>query len=152
MKWFLLQEVRMKGLLTACMLVLVSVSIACAEWQVDFRDTYVSEGIDKAVENAMKEGKTPDLIVENGLELEGLNPQNLIKALYCAGAKGQDIREAAQKYNISEMILAAGFKKSKAECSDMVADAQAYTPVGLGPSFATPVSTRGGSFASPSRP
>ncbi len=86
------------------------------------------------------------------LELEGLNPQNLIKALYCAGAKGQDIREAAEKYNISEMILAAGFKKSKAECSDMVADAQAYTPVGLGPSFATPVSTRGGSLASPSRP
>lgn len=142
----------MKGIAAACVLVLFSVSIACAEWLVDFRNTYVSEGIDKAVENALKDGKTPVLIVENSLELEGLNPQNLIKALYCAGANGQDIREAAEKYNISEMILAAGYKKSKAECADQVADTQAYTPAGnLGPSFATPTRGRNGSFASPSR-
>ena len=142
----------MKRLATACMLVLFSVSIACAEWLVDFRDTYVSEGIDKAVENALKAGKTPDLIVENGLELEGLNPQNLIKALYCGGANGQDIREAAERFSISETILAAGFKKSVAECGDQVADSQAYTPADRGPSFTTPRRVRNGSFASPSRP
>lgn len=143
----------MRRLLLAWVLVLCSISIACAEWLVDFRDTYVAEGIDKAVENALKDGKTPDLIVENGLELEGLNPQNLIKALYCAGAKGEDIRAAAEKYTLSEVIVAAGYKKSKAECGDQVADSQAYTPVGeQGPSFATPTHGRSGSLASPSRP
>lgn len=134
------------------MLVLFNASLASAEWLVDFRDTYVAEGIDKAVENALKIGKPPELIVENGLELEGLNPQNLIKALYCAGANGQDIREAAEKYYISEVILAAGYKKSVAECGDQVADSQAYTPADRGPSFETPRRVRNGSFASPSRP
>lgn len=143
----------MKRFLAAGLLVLFSVSVVCAEWLVDFRDTYVSQGIDKAVENAMKEGKTPDLIVENGLALEGLNPQNLIKALYCAGAQGLDIREAAEKYKVSELIVAAGFQQSKAECGDMVADAQAYTPVAEGPSFAGPRRGRTTPFnISPSRP
>ncbi|KJR97823.1 MAG: hypothetical protein VR65_22660 [Desulfobulbaceae bacterium BRH_c16a] len=146
----------MKRIAAACLFVLFSVSIACAEWLVDFRDTYVAEGIDKAVENALKDGQSPDLIVENGLDLEGLNPQNLIKALYCAGAKGQDVTEAAEKWDISEVIVTAGFKKSVAECGDQVADAQAYTPAGAqGPSFTTPrrVRTRTGwQHASPSRP
>ncbi len=153
MRELLLQEDKMKKILVAGVLVLFSVSIACAEWLVDFRETYASQGIDKAVENAMKEGKTPVLIVENGLELEGLNPQNLIKALYCSGAKGQDIREAAQKYEISEMLVAAGFQQSKVECSDMVADTQAYTPVGGGLNFTSPRRGRTGLFnVSPANP
>ncbi len=134
----------------ACLLVLLWGSVAFAEWLVDFRDMYLSEGIDKAVENALKVGVTPDLIVENGLELQGLNPQNLIRALYCAGAEGQDIRDAAEKYGISETILAAGFKKAVAECGDQVADTQAYTPADRGPSFITPQRGRNGQFASPS--
>lgn len=142
----------MKRLATACMVVLLGATLVCAEWLVDFRDTYVSEGIDKAVENALKVGTTPDLIVQNGLELEGLNPQNLIRALYCAGASGQDIREASERYGVSETVLAAGYKKAVAECSDQVADAQAYTPGGRGPSFATPRRVRHGWYASPSRP
>jgi len=146
----------MKRIVAACLFVLFSVSIVCAEWLVDFRDTYVAEGIDKAVENALKDGQSPDLIVENGLDLEGLNPQNLIKALYCAGVNGQDIREASEKWDISEVVVTAGFKKSKVECGDQVADTQAYTPTGdQGPSFATPrrVRTRTGwQHASPSRP
>lgn len=135
----------MKRFFLACVLVLCTVSIACAAWLVDFRNTYIAEGIDKAVENALKEGTTPDLIVENGLDLEGLNPQNLVKALYCAGANGQDVRAAAGKYNISEVIVAAGYKKSVAECGDVVADTQAYTPAGnRGPSFVTPRRVRAG--------
>lgn len=143
----------MKRIVAACLLVLLSVTIACAEWLVQFRETYVAEGIDKAVENALKEGTLPDLIVENGLELEGLNPQNLIKALYCAGANGQDIRDAAEKYNIAEPIVAAGYKKSIAECGEQVADSQAYTPVESGrPTFSTTRNASSGPYASPSIP
>jgi len=126
----------MKRITIACILVLISVSIAFADWLGDFRDTYVQAGIDKAVENALKGGANPDLIVENGMRLDGLNPQNLVKALYCAGAKGVDIRAAAEKWNISEVIVAAGFKKSIAECQDV--DTQAYTPVASDTTFPPP--------------
>lgn len=142
----------MKRILAACVLVLFGVTVAYSEWLVEFRENYIAEGIDKAVENALKVGTTPDLIMENGLALEGLNPQNLIKALYCAGASGQDIRDAAEKNDLSETIIAAGYKKSIAECGDQVADSQAYTPPDRGPSFATIRRVRNGSFASPSQP
>lgn len=132
------------------MLVLFSVSIASAEWMVDFRNTYAAEGIDKAVENALKDGKNPDAIVELGVvQIEDLNPQNLIRALYCAGASGQDVRAAAEKYKITEQIVAAGYKKSIDECGDRVADSQAYTPVATGPSFSTPSGGSSNTFASP---
>jgi hypothetical protein len=122
----------------------MSFTIAFAEWLVDFRDTYVKDGIDKAVVVAMKGGANPDLIVENGMKFEGLNPENLVKALYCAGAKGQDVRAAAEKHNISELIVATGYKKAVAECNDQIADSQAYTPVASGPSFVTPSAGRSG--------
>ncbi|MDR3629220.1 MAG: hypothetical protein P4L42_02660 [Desulfocapsaceae bacterium] len=128
----------MKKIAIACILVVASVSVALADWLGEFRDIYVTGGIDKAVEQAMKGGANPELIVENGLQLEGLNPQNLIKALYCAGAKGQDIRAAAEKADISELIVAAGYKKSIAECGDRFADAQAYTPVPEDIAFSAP--------------
>lgn len=139
----------MKRLLLASMLVLFGASLACAEWMVDFRNTYVAEGIDKAVENALKDGQRPEVIVEEGVKIEGLNPQNLIRALYCAGASGQDVRAAADKYQISEVVVAAGYKKSIDECGDRVADAQAFTPVATGPSFATPAGGSSGAFSSP---
>ncbi|MFH0785373.1 MAG: hypothetical protein V2B20_25935 [Pseudomonadota bacterium] len=140
----------MKRLMASFIMVLMSVSIACAEWSVNFRDTYADPkgGIDVAVDNALKEGKTPEMIVQVALEIEGLNPQNLVRALYCAGANGQDIRAASEKYKISEAILAIAYKKSIDECGDRVADSQAYTPVGTGPSFARPAGGRSGSFAS----
>jgi hypothetical protein len=139
----------MKKIWLACFLLMFGASMACAEWMVDFKNTYAKEGVDKAVVNALKEGKSPEAIVELGVEIEGLNPQNLIRALYCAGANGQDVRTAAEKYSISEPILVAGYKKAIDECGDRVADSQAYTPVATGPSFATPVGGRSGRSASP---
>lgn len=138
----------MKKIMVAVVILLVTSTLALAEWLVDFKNTFFNEGIDNAVELAMEEGITPDLIVENGLQLEGLNPANLIKALYCAGAQGQDVREAAEKWEISEVIVAAGYKKSIAECSDQVADTQAFTPVATATSFVSIDSGGGGDNAS----
>ncbi len=142
----------MKRVMASFIMVLMSVSIAYAEWSVNFRDTYADPkgGIDIAVENALQEGKTPEMIVKVALEIEGLNPQNLVRALYCAGANGQDIRNASEKYNISEAILAIAYKKAIDECGDRVADSQAYTPVATGPSFGGPAGGRSGTFASQS--
>ena len=119
----------MKKKMMLCLAFMFFETVAYAEWQVDFLEKYKKEGIDQAVIVAIQQGALPVDIVERGLKLEGLNPQNLVKALYCAGANGADITEAAQQYGISDMIVAAGFKKATEECSDQIADAQAYTPV-----------------------
>jgi hypothetical protein len=138
----------MKKHIIGCLLILSIATVALAEWKVEvFKENYAKEGIDQAVIDAMKEGALPVQIVETGLELEGLNPQNLVKALYCAGANGQDITSAALKYEISEEIIAAGYKKSVEECGEQVADSQAYTPVAAGrPSFGGSPTPSSGSF------
>jgi len=122
----------MKKIILTLTLVMLFCTVVFAEWKVDFRDTYASKGIDQAVIDALKDGADPDSIVVSGLDLEGLNPQNLVMALYCAGVKGQDIRDAAANHDSSELIVTAGYKKSVVECSDVVADSQAYTPVAKG--------------------
>ncbi len=144
----------MKKIFIAALIIGFTYSLAWAEWLVDFNDNYTNRGIDIAVEEAMKDGITPDAIVENGLALSELNPQNLVKALYCAGAKGQDVIDAASKYGISELIVTAGFKKSVEECGDKISDTQAFTPAAQrGPAFSgTPSGSGGTSYASPSAP
>lgn len=143
----------MKKKMIFCLALLLCATVAFAEWKVDFLEKYKKEGIDQAVLGAIQQGALPVEIVENGLQLEGLNPQNLIKALYCAGANGADITEAAKQYEISDLILSAGFEKATQECSDQIADAQAYTPAAIGsPRFGgVPAPVRaGGSFRDPS--
>jgi hypothetical protein len=148
----IIREIEMKKIILACVVVCMTATFALAEWLVDFKDNYANKGIDIAVEEAMKAGITPDAIVDNGLGFDGLNPQNLVRALYCAGALGQDVQAAATKYGISELIVAAGYKKAVEECGDRVADVQAFTPVATArPSFpGLPSNPGGGSYASPS--
>ncbi len=145
----------MKRIVVVLLIVCCTATAAFAEWIVDFKDNYANKGIDVAVEQAMKVGIAPDAILQNGLTFENLNPENLIKALYCAGANGDDIKAAADKYGISDLIVVAGFKKSVEECADRVTDTQAYTPAvtpAPAASFAGLPSAGGGgtSFASPS--
>ena len=142
----------MKKILLAVTMVALFCTPVFAEWQVDFEDTYTNKGIDQAVIDALKEGIDPDSIVLRGLELEGLNPQNLVMALYCAGVKGQDIRDAAENHGVSEMIVSVGYKKSVVECSDVVADSQAYTPVATGFSGGKRAGGGGSTTASASAP
>jgi hypothetical protein len=137
-----------------------------------FYKNYKTMGIDKATILALTEGVQPAALIEAGLALENLNPQNLIKAMYCAGYNGDDIKKACDQYGISELVLVSGFKKSRAECSqdcrdpdgddtqaytpaDPEADTQPYTPA-AGPAMAgVPSPSSGGlsyapAYASPS--
>jgi hypothetical protein len=141
----------MRKLIISALLSICIASPALADWIEDFSTNVETEGIEVAVPKALEEGKTPDNIVEEGLKLTNLNPQNLLKALYCSGADGDDIKLAADNNDISDIIVVAAFKKSVVECGDKVADSQAYTPVG--PRFAgmpSPDGSGGSSFASPS--
>ena len=134
-------------------IVVVSVSLLSLsnafsqEWIEDFQKLYYDTSIFDAVEYALEEGAFPDDIMFEGLKFEGLNSMNLVMALYCAGVKGQEIRDSAKKYDIPEQLVTAGYKKSVVECGDAVAESQAYTPVATGFSRRNP---GGGNSASPS--
>ncbi len=123
---------------------------AISEWVANFTTSYNENGIYQAVAEVFEDGRTPDEIVTNALEVEGLNPQNLVAALYCAGAKHEDIRASAENAGISEMIIVAGWNTAITVCGDEIADTQAYTPVG--PAFAGVPGggNNGRSFGSPS--
>ena len=142
----------MKRILGALLIVGLASSIAWADWLTNFNDTYKNKNIDAAVEDALKEGITPDIIVEKSMVFPDINPQNIVKALYCAGVGGKDVFEAAEKSNISEMIVTAGFKKSVEECGDKVVDTQPYTPGNRAPGrgFGPPRTPQGRPFASTS--
>ncbi|MCK5016104.1 MAG: hypothetical protein KAS32_03450 [Candidatus Peribacteraceae bacterium] len=132
------------------LLILLNSSPVFAGWQTTFDYNYKTKSIGHAVIVALYDGITPIQIVDRGLTFEGLNPQNLIMALYCSGVKGSDVREASIQGGISTHILLAGYKKSIVECSDTLADSQAYTPTPTGFSGGRSPSSGGSSFASPS--
>ena len=116
---------------------------AIAAWVEDFKVSYNDNGVYQAVADVFGDGRTPEEILINALDVEGINPQNLVAALYCAGAKPDDIRVATEDAGISEMILVAGFETAKTVCGDEIADTQAYTPTG--PNFAgVPGGSNGG--------
>ena len=123
---------------------------AIAEWVEDFKVSYNDNGVYQAVAEVFSDGHGPDEILANALNVEGINPQNLVAALYCAGAKPDDIRVAAEDSGISEMILVAGFETAKTVCGDEIADTQAYTPTG--PNYAGVPGGGGGgnNYGSPS--
>ena len=118
----------MKKLFSVILITSLTASIALAAWNDNFQATYQREGIDKAVIAALEEGIAPHPIIAFGLAIEGMNPQNLIKALYCAGADGDDIGKASLDNGISDLILTAAYEKSVDECQDQMADTQAYKP------------------------
>lgn len=140
----------MKKIISIAVLVVALASTAYADWVADFLAAYNDKGIEPAVTEALKTGQGPQAIIDEGLKIQELNPQNLLKALYCAGVKGDDIKTAADAAGISDILIVAAYEKSVAECGDRVVDTQAYTPVG--PSFAGVPSpgSPDGSYASPS--
>ena len=144
----------MKRILFAVILIPLVCTAASAEWQSDFNENYTSRGIDQAVEVALQGGVDPDSITREAHSLAGLSQQNLVKALYCAGVRGKDIRDAAANNEISDSNVTAGYKMSLAECRDAVAESKGYTPVAEGFAGSRRTRTRTGgkgkTYASPS--
>ncbi len=144
----------MKKILVALVLIPLFCTAASAEWQSEFNEKYISWGIDQAVEVALQDGVDPDSITREGRSLVGLSPQNLVKALYCAGVRGKDIRDAAANNGVSDSNVTAGYKMSLAECRDAVAESKGYTPVAEGFAGSRRTRTRTGgkgrTYASPS--
>ncbi len=125
----------MKHLIISVLLSVFLVSSALADWSEDFSTNLETQGIEIAVQEALKLGKSPADIMQKADSIEGLNPQNVLKALYCAGASGDDIKSAADGIGVSDLMVLAAFDKSVVECGIAVKDSQAYTPVGQQISF-----------------
>lgn len=144
----------MKKALVLLMFVLFCASGAQAEMQPDyFNRLYRDSGLDDAVLAVVKEGVHPEAIVKDGMQIEEINPANLVKALYCAGVQGADVRDASKKNGISEAMVAAGYKKSLAECKEAFSgndQTQAFTPVATGTGFVSVSSGDNSGNVSPS--
>ncbi|WP_136805361.1 hypothetical protein [Desulfosediminicola flagellatus] len=126
----------MKRIVTLLVVIGLTAGVAFAATLEKFEEDVKAKGIEATVDEAVKAEIPTAEIMDTGLNLEGLNPQNLIKALYCAGIKGEEVRSVAAEYNVSEMIVEAGYEKSVAECLDKLEDPQPYTEAQQkGPSF-----------------
>lgn len=103
---------------------------AIAEWVADYTDLYIEKGIYEAFAKTYEEGEVSvgDIFDVSlaAKEMEGLNPQNLIAAAFCAGAKYQEISTASVDAGFSKMLLVAGYKTAMTVCGDIVTDVQAF--------------------------
>ena len=133
---------------------------AYASWQDVFQSIYQAEGTQQAVAKALEEGASPEAIITFFLTIEEKNnAQDLLSALYCSGADGNDIKKASNGAGIATEILVSGYEKSVAECGDAVQTTAAITPEETGLKFTgmpSPANSAIGgadsSYASPSKP
>lgn len=123
---------------------------AIAEWVADFTKSYNENGIYVAFEETVEVGIPLEESFPEIMNIEGINPQNLVAAAYCAGAKHEDVRSASVDVGIPEMIVVKGWETAMTVCGDEIADTQAYTPLGPGFSGVPGGSETGYTFGSPS--
>ena len=124
---------------------------AIAEWVSNFTKSYNENGIYQAyAQEVAEEGITPEEAFPEIMNVEGINPQNLVAAAYCAGAKHENIRAASANVGIPEMIIVKGWETAMTVCGEEIADTQAYTPMGPGYSGVPGGSETGYTYGSPS--
>ena len=107
---------------TILLLILLGAGVAqAAEWQDDFLKTYDEFGMTVAVEDALSDDVSSEeiltfiiSIVPNMPKIKGL------KALYCAGADRDAVREAANKLGITVGDVSVALEESIAECGDKI--------------------------------
>ncbi len=88
-----------------------------AVWSENFASIYYEKGIDIAVVLAFEEGATPQQVIKIALPLKDLEREELLKALFCALAQPDTIREAAFANNITEKKVSEGYQLALSECS-----------------------------------
>lgn len=124
----------MKQVAQTIILALIVLIFACAdamivEWRDEFQEVYERSGIDDAVVRALRRGVTPDNIMIYGLKFEELNPKDLVKAMYCSGIMGEDIRYAGERQDLAETIIVGGYKKAVEECREKIGFSLLFVPL-----------------------
>jgi len=108
---------RTKILLLSLSFLIMLCSTAMAVWSENFASIYYEKGIDAAVVSALEDGAAPKQIVKIALPLKDLKREVLMKALFCALAQPDTIREAAFANNIKEKKVNEGYQLALSECS-----------------------------------
>ncbi len=101
----------MKKIIISTLLGIFVATSSFADWIENFSVNNQTQGVEVAVAEALKAGMDPTSIVDEGLKIAGINPQHLLKALYCEGTDGDDVKAAADSAGISDLILVAAFEK-----------------------------------------
>lgn len=107
---------------TSFIAVFILFSPAFGAWKDTFQALYQEKSIDEAVRNALAEGANPDQIIKVALPLEGLTHETLIKALFCALAHPDAIREAARGNTITDEKVDEGYQLALSACSRQMAE------------------------------
>ncbi|WPD21825.1 MAG: hypothetical protein SD837_16645 [Candidatus Electrothrix scaldis] len=108
-----------KILCITVLMILFGAGIAQANWQDDFVSDYDEFGMSVAVEEALHNDITPDEILSFIIShSEKFQTKVGLKALYCAGADRDAVREAANKLGITVEDLSVALEESIAECGD----------------------------------
>ena len=101
------------------LLMLLGAGVAQAAWQDVFIENYDGFGMSVAVEYALDKEVSPDeiltFIISNSEQFE---TKTGLKALYCAGADRDAVREAANKLGITVEDVSVALEESIAECGD----------------------------------
>ncbi|MCI5124996.1 MAG: hypothetical protein D3925_11105 [Candidatus Electrothrix sp. AR5] len=111
---------KMRNILGAILLLLLlGTGVAQAAWTDDFIENYDESGMSVAVEYALDKDVSPNeiltFIISNSKKFE---KKTGLKALYCAGADRDAVREAANKLGITVKDLSMSLEESIAECGD----------------------------------
>jgi len=119
----------MKKIPFVCLFILLSSSLVWADFADDFKTDYQQQGMEQAVLNALQEGVAPSRIIDAGLKQDDLDSVHLVQLLYCAGGSVFDIWHVGIGAGLSAVTMAAGYKKSVAECGKEIVDTWGYPPV-----------------------
>lgn len=107
------------GVMLLFILLGAGVAQADEEWTDKFIAEYDDFGMSSAVETALSNDITPNeiltFIISNSDKFE---EKKGLKALYCAGADRDAVREAANKLGITVQDVSASLEESIAECGD----------------------------------
>ena len=122
----------MKKHAVAMLLLFLWSSVTMAEdWSQTFRETYAAKGVDEAVVNALSSGITPDQILKTGLPIVGLQPAELIKALFCALVPPAYIYDAATVNSVKDETVLEGYELALAQCAEAMEEKENSAPVFL---------------------
>ncbi|MCI5164843.1 MAG: hypothetical protein D3903_01835 [Candidatus Electrothrix sp. GM3_4] len=101
------------------LLILLGAGVAQAAWTEDFVKNYDEFGMSVAVEDALSDDVSPSailtFIISNSEQFE---KKKGLKALYCAGADRDTVRDAADKLGITVEDISVALEESIAECGD----------------------------------
>lgn len=103
------------------LLMLLGAGVAQAAWTEQFVGNYDKFGMSVAVEDALSDDVSPKailtFIISNSEQFE---TKTGLKALYCAGADRDAVREAANKLGITVEDVSVALEESIAECGDKI--------------------------------